>query len=160
MPEPLVLLERDEHVATLTFNDPERRNAMTRAMGEAFAARIAALAADPFLRAVVLTGAGRAFSAGGDLAMIEGHARRGSEAPELAVREIRDDMRGFYKLFLAVRDLPCPSVAAINGAAVGAGLCVALACDVRIAAERARLGLNFAKSGVLRVIGQTLGQFA
>ena len=66
----LVLHERDGDVVVLTFNDPERRNAMTRAMGEAFAARIADLARDATLRAVILTGAGRAFSAGGDMGML------------------------------------------------------------------------------------------
>ena len=77
MSEPLVLSERDGDVVTLTFNDPERRNAMSRAMGEAFAETVADLAPDPGVRAVVLTGAGRAFSAGGDLEMIQERADDG-----------------------------------------------------------------------------------
>lgn len=148
MSDPLVLVERDGPVATLTFNDPDRRNAMTQAMGEAFSATIADLRSDPDLRAVVLTGAGRSFSAGGDLEMIQGRADEGAADPLHATRGIRDAMRSFYKLFLSVRDLPCPSVAALNGAAVGAGLCVALACDVRIASREARLGLNFTLLGL------------
>jgi enoyl-CoA hydratase len=64
-------------------------------------------------------------------------------------------MRSFYELFLSVRDLPCPSVAALNGAAVGAGLCVALACDVRIANEQAKLGLNFTALGLHPGMGAT-----
>jgi enoyl-CoA hydratase len=64
-------------------------------------------------------------------------------------------MRSFYKLFLAVRDLPCPAVAAINGAAVGAGLCVALACDLRLAAQDAVLGLNFTRLGLHPGMGAT-----
>ena len=71
MPNSLVLVERSNDVATLTFNDPDRLNAMTRAMGEAFSTAIAPLRDDPALRCVVLTGAGRAFSAGGDLSMID-----------------------------------------------------------------------------------------
>jgi enoyl-CoA hydratase len=57
-------------------------------------------------------------------------------------------MRAFYKLFLSVRDLPCPTVAAVNGAAIGAGLCVALACDLRVAALDAKLALNFTRIGI------------
>jgi enoyl-CoA hydratase len=64
-------------------------------------------------------------------------------------------MRSFYKLFLSVRDLPCPVIAAINGHAVGAGLCVALACDVRIASREAKLGLNFTKLGLHPGMGAT-----
>jgi enoyl-CoA hydratase len=148
MSEPLILVERDQDVAILTFNDPQRLNAMSQAMGEAFAARIANLGSDDSLRAVVLTGAGRAFSAGGDLDMIQQRADEGAAAPGIARRAIRDSMRSFYKLFLAVRDLPCPTIAAINGAAVGAGFCVALACDVRIASSKAKLGLNFTRIGL------------
>ncbi len=155
MPEPLVLVDRDGDVATLTFNDPDRRNAMSQAMGECFAREIAGLAREPGLRAVVLTGAGRAFSAGGDLGMIEERAREGAAEPGLARRAIRDRMRSFYKLFLSVRDLPCPSVAAINGHAVGAGLCVALACDLRIVSREAKLGLNFTKLGLQPGMGAT-----
>ena len=156
MPEPsLLLVERDADVAILTFNDPERRNAMTQAMGEAFAECVAELAADPELRAVILTGAGRAFSAGGDLGMIGSRAREGSQRPGAGRRGIRDTMRSFYKLFLSVRDLPCPTIAAVNGAAIGAGLCVALACDVRIASHEAKLGLNFTALGLHPGMGAT-----
>ncbi len=148
MPHDLVRVDRDADVAILTFNDPDRRNAMTRAMGEAFALRVGELSREAHLRAVVLTGAGRAFSAGGDLSMIEEQARLGAERPGVARREIRDTMRSFYKLFLAVRELPCPVVAALNGHAIGAGLCVALACDLRLASLEARLGLNFTRLGL------------
>jgi len=144
----LVLEERDGDVVTLTFNQPERLNAMTRAMGERFAERIAGLARDESLRAVVLTGAGKAFSAGGDMTMLRGQAADGRARPGIARRAIRDTMRSFYTLFLSVRDLPCPTVAALNGHAIGAGFCVALACDVRLAAHEAKLGLNFTKLGV------------
>ena len=155
MPDPLVLLDREAHVATLTFNDPERRNAMTEAMGVAFAERTALLREEPDLRAVVPTGAGRAFSAGGDLDMIEARAKEGAERPVLARRAIRDTMRAFYQLFLSVRDLPCPTVAAVQGHAIGAGLCVALACDLRLVSREAKLGLNFTRLGLHPGMGAT-----
>lgn len=144
----LILEHRDGDVVTLVFNDPEHRNAMTFAMGELFAERIAGLAGNASIRAVVLTGAGKAFSAGGDMTMLREKAAEGRARPGIARRPIRDTMRSFYKLFLAVRDLPCPSIAALNGHAIGAGFCVALACDVRLVANEAKLGLNFTKLGV------------
>jgi len=152
MPEPLLLLTRDDDVATLTFNDTARLNAMTSAMGKAFAAQISQLEHDERLRALILTGAGRAFSAGGDLDMIEERARDGRAGRHA---ENRDSMRAFYGLFLRLRELPCPTLAAINGAAIGAGFCVALACDVRIAAEDAKLGLNFTALGLHPGMGAT-----
>ena len=150
-----ILLERDGDVAVLTFHDPERRNAMTQAMGEAFTAIAAELATDDSLRALVLTGAGASFSAGGDLDMIQARADDGAARPGLAHRDIRATMRAFYKLFLSVREIPCPTIAALNGHAVGAGLCVALACDIRIAAEDAKLGLNFTRLGLHPGMGAT-----
>ena len=100
MTEPLVVLERDADVAIVTFNDPKRRNAMTEAMGRAIAEQMNALVGDPSLRAAVLTGAGRAFSAGGDLAMIENMARQGSSKPgDDTRREISQFMRRFYDLY-------------------------------------------------------------
>ena len=155
MSEPLVLVDRKGDVATLTFNDPERRNAMSQAMGEAFAREVAGLVRAEGLRVVVLTGAGRAFSAGGDLDMIQARADEGAAEPGIARRAIRDTMRSFYKLFLSVRELPCPTIAAINGHAVGAGLCVALACDLRLVSREARLGLNFTRLGLQPGMGAT-----
>ena len=142
-------VERRGAVALLVFDDPERRNAMTEAMGRALASAVAALAADPDVRAAVLTGAGPAFSAGGDLDMIEERSRAGREHPGEAGRSrSRAFMREFYGLFLSVRELPCPSIAAIQGAAIGAGLAVALACDLRVAARDAKLGANFVRLGI------------
>jgi enoyl-CoA hydratase len=145
---PMIQTRRDGDVVVLTFDRPDQLNAMSQPMGEAFADCIADLARDETARAVVLTGAGRAFSAGGDMDMIQDRALEGRAAPGLARRPIRDTMRAFYKLFLSVRDLPMPTVAAINGHAIGAGFCVALACDMRIVADRAKVGLNFTKLGL------------
>ncbi|MCP3986953.1 MAG: enoyl-CoA hydratase/isomerase family protein [bacterium] len=149
MTEPLLLVDRREGVATVTFNDPARLNAMTEAMGEAISAAMADLANDDMLRAVILTGAGRAFSAGGDLDMIDRMGAAGRADPGGPPRaENRDFMRRFYGLYLSVRDLPQPTIAAVNGHAIGAGCCVALACDIRVAADEAKLGLNFARLGI------------
>lgn len=138
-------------VALLTLDDPDRRNAMTEAMGDALAARSRELAGDAGLRAVVLTGAPPAFSAGGDLALLESLARRTREEGY----DASGFMATFYRRFLAVRDLPVPVIAAINGHAIGAGLCVGLACDLRIVAHDAKLGLNFAKLGLYPGMGGT-----
>lgn len=142
---------RDDGISVLTLDDPERRNAMTEAMGDALAARCTELAADPSLRVVVLTGTPPAFSAGGDLGMLEDLGRRAREEG----LDATDFMRAFYLRFLAVRDLPVPVIAAINGHAVGAGLCVALACDLRIVANEAKVGLNFARLGLHPGMGGT-----
>jgi enoyl-CoA hydratase len=152
VPPELIRVERSGDgggVALVVFDDPERRNAMTESMGRALTQVVARLSSDPDLRAVVLTGAGNAFSAGGDLAMLEEKSGAGRAAPGTAARDAnRVFMRRFYELFLSVRDLPCPSVAALNGAAIGAGFAVALACDLRVAASDAKLGLNFTQLGI------------
>jgi enoyl-CoA hydratase len=145
------LERRDDGVAVLTLDDPGRRNAMTETMGDALAARCGELTADPDLRAVVLTGTPPAFSAGGDLDMLEDLGRRTREEGLDATGFMRD----FYLRFLAIRELPVPVVAAINGHAVGAGLCVALACDLRIVANEAKVGLNFARLGLHPGMGGT-----
>ncbi len=144
----LILESRDGDVVTLQFNDPDKLNAMSREMGLAFRDVVGRLALDESIRAVVLTGVGRAFSAGGDLDMLQAQADAGAAAPGQAWRSIRDEMSSFYRLFLSIRDLSCPTIAALNGAAIGAGFCVALGCDFRYAAHEAKLGLNFTRVGV------------
>lgn len=140
---------RPDGVALLTLNDPERLNAMTEAMGGAIQGAVGAIKGDASVRAVVLTGAGRAFSAGGDLEMLVRMARDGNADPAGPTRARHEAfMRRFYSLYLSVRDLPQPIVAALHGPAIGAGFCVALACDLRIAAREAKLGLNFTRLGI------------
>ncbi|MFT5223573.1 MAG: enoyl-CoA hydratase [Glaciecola sp.] len=143
----MALVDRDDRAAgvvVLTFNDPDRRNAMTEAMGDAIAAAFADLDGDQDVRAVVLTGAPPAFSAGGDLDMLQELGRRARDEDF----DASPFMREFYERFLSVRRCPVPVIAAINGHAVGAGLCVALACDLRIVANEAKVGLNFARLGL------------
>jgi enoyl-CoA hydratase/carnithine racemase len=148
----LVTWERDEakRVGIIRFNDPERLNALTGDMGDQFAALVGRLEKSECegLGAVVLTGAGRAFSAGGDLDFLR--ARSCDTPSRNAVV-----MRRFYERFLSVRRLPVPVVSAINGPAIGAGLCVALATDVRVAAKSAKLGLTFTQLGLHPGMGST-----
>ncbi len=145
------LERRDDGVAILTLDDPDRRNAMTDAMGDALAQRCTELTEDQDVRVVVLTGTPPAFSGGGDLAMLEDLSSRTRETGFDAT----DTMQAFYRRFLAIRDVPVPVIAAINGHAVGAGLCVALACDLRLVAVDAKVGLNFAKLGLHPGMGGT-----
>jgi enoyl-CoA hydratase len=135
-------------VATLTLNDEANLNAMSDEMAGEFSSAVATLRKNPSLRAVVLTGSGKAFSAGGHLAMLES---KRSKTPE----ENKKGMLAFYDSFLCMRDLNVPLIAAINGAAVGAGLCVACACDIRIASSRAKLGFTFLKLGLHPGMGAT-----
>jgi enoyl-CoA hydratase len=135
-------------VCTIYLNAPEKLNALTEELGEAFATTIAALRQEPDLKAIVLTGAGKAFSAGGDLAFL---LDRTTDAPhENSLR-----MRLFYERFLSLRSLPVPVIAAVQGAAVGAGLCLALACDMRVVASEARLGATFVGLGLHPGMGGT-----
>lgn len=148
---PVTLTRHDDGVAVLTLDDPDRRNAMTAAMGDELAARCAELADDPALRVVVLTGTPPAFSAGGDLDMLEELARRTREEGYDAAAF----MRAFYQRFLRIGTLPVPVIAAVNGHAIGAGLCVALAADLRIVATEAKVGVNFSRLGLHPGMGGT-----
>ena len=153
MSDRLVRVEGRDQTAIVTLNDPDRANAMSPAMAERFAEVVGDLAGDRALRAVVLTGAGSHFSAGGDLEMI-GALTEGAHDDRRRIENVRR-MRRYYRLFLCVRDIPVPVIAAINGSAVGAGLCLALACDLRLVAEQASLGFTFTRLGLHPGLGAT-----
>jgi enoyl-CoA hydratase/carnithine racemase len=138
---PLRVERRDDGVVVLTLALPDRRNAMTGELTAAWGATIAGLRGDRSVRAIVVTGEGPAFCAGGDLSWI-------SESPDLNVDAIRDRMLPFYRTWLSIRELEAPSIAAVNGHAVGAGLCLALACDIRYAARGAKLSAPFTQLGM------------
>jgi enoyl-CoA hydratase len=128
-------------VARLVLDNPAQRNAMSEEMTRSWARAVDALAADPDVRVVVVTGAGTAFCSGGDPAWIAGE-------PEASVDRLRTRMIGFYRAWLAIRRLEVPTIAAVNGPAVGAGLCLALACDLRYAAAGATLSAPFVRLGL------------
>ncbi|WP_329241365.1 enoyl-CoA hydratase-related protein [Actinoallomurus sp. NBC_01490] len=141
MTEKLRVDRRPDGIVVLTLDDPARRNAMSETMTSAWRETVAGLREDAGVRCVVVTGAGSAFSSGGDLGWIAGRGR-------VDVPPLRDHMLAFYRTWLAVRDLEVPTVAAVNGAAVGAGLCLALACDLRYAASDAKLVAPFTRLGI------------
>ena len=149
-----IKLERNEHygaIATLTLNRPQALNAMTPDMGEEVLRAVEEIRADGNVRSVVLTGAGKAFCSGGDLAMLAGEATgEDSTGPTMGTIP-----REFYDGFLSIRKLKVPTIAAINGPAIGAGLCLALACDLRIAAAGATLGMTFVRVGIHPGMGAT-----
>ena len=135
-------LERPaDGVARLVLDNPDQRNAMSEAMTASWVAAIDALAADRSVRVVVVTGEGTSFCSGGNTGWI-------ASEPDAEVDYLRSRMMGFYRAWLSIRRLEVPTIAAVNGPAIGAGLCVALACDIRYAAEGARLGAPFVKLGM------------
>ena len=125
----VLLVERRDAVAVLTLNRPEKRNALSLQLREALALTLAELAGDDEVRALVLTGAGSAFCAGMDVTEFGGDRGHRERLVELSVAAFR-----------AVGSFPKPALAAVNGPAVAGGFALALLCDVRIAAESARLG--------------------
>jgi enoyl-CoA hydratase len=128
-------------VVLLTLDNPAQRNAMSPPMTESWQRTIGELRHDDSVRCVVVTGADKAFCSGGDPRWIAGE-------PDAPVHALRTRMLGFYRSWLSVRDLEVPTIAAINGAAVGAGLCMALACDLRYAAASARMSVPFVRLGM------------
>ncbi|MFO0595593.1 MAG: enoyl-CoA hydratase/isomerase family protein [Myxococcaceae bacterium] len=143
-----VELQVHDGIATLTLSDVARKNAMSVDLGEALQARVLELVGRNDVRAVVLTGAGGAFSAGGDLGMLE-------QLRASSFEECRRFMLAFYGRYLRVLDVPVPTIAAIEGPAIGAGLCVALACDLTVVAHDAKLALNFVQLGLHPGMGAT-----
>nr|WP_042182568.1 enoyl-CoA hydratase [Kibdelosporangium sp. MJ126-NF4]CEL15068.1 Enoyl-CoA hydratase [Kibdelosporangium sp. MJ126-NF4]CTQ93336.1 Enoyl-CoA hydratase (EC 4.2.1.17) [Kibdelosporangium sp. MJ126-NF4] len=129
-----VLLDRDGGVAVVTLNVPDRRNALTLPISQALVEAVRTCEDDESVHAIVVTGAPPAFCAGADLTAL-------GDAQEEGLRKI-------YAGFLAFANCSLPTIAAVNGAAVGAGLNLALACDMRIAGPKARFDARFLQIGI------------
>lgn len=138
---PLTVQRPVDGVVLLTLNLPDKRNVMSPEMTDEWVRVLTGLKTDRSVRCVVVTGAGSAFCSGGDVSWL------GSE-PDASVDALRERMLPFYRAWLTVRDLEVPTIAALNGPAVGAGLCVALACDLRYATPGARLSVPFTALGL------------
>jgi 2-(1,2-epoxy-1,2-dihydrophenyl)acetyl-CoA isomerase len=146
--EPTVLVEIDAGagIATITLNRPAALNALTVPMKQELLAAFRSVEREPAVRAVVLTGAGRAFCAGQDL-----RERLQPDAAPLGI-ELRER---YNPIIRAMRALPKPIVGAINGVAAGAGASLAMACDIRLAAEGASFALAFGRVGLVPDSGAT-----
>jgi 2-(1,2-epoxy-1,2-dihydrophenyl)acetyl-CoA isomerase len=145
-----IAVERRDAVATITLNRPEKLNALTHRMSDELGQAFAQAADDPEVRGVVVTGAGRGFCAGQDLSEFESTYRAGD----------RPDIRGhleasYHRLIPHIVAMPKPVIAAVNGVAAGAGVSLAMACDVRIASEEARFLQAFVKIGLIPDSGGT-----
>jgi enoyl-CoA hydratase len=141
-------LRRQGPIAELRLARPDVRNAMSPAMGDEIAAAVESLRDDDELRAVIVSGEGKSFSAGGDFDLLEARTKSGGE-------ENRRAMRDFYARYLSIRRLRVPTIAALHGHAIGAGMCFAMACDIRLAAQGTKIGVTFVRVGLHPGMGAT-----
>jgi len=132
-----------DHIATITLNQPEKLNALNTLMRQEFLDAMLLSDSDADVRVIVITGAGRGFCSGGDLkAMNQAKSKGSRNAFNEKVTPVRD------KVVLAMRNATKPVIAAVNGPAAGAGMNIALACDIRIASKTARFGQTFSRRGL------------
>src|SRR3954451_16521 len=145
-----VLWEQQGPIGRITLNRPETLNAWTAEFGAALRDTILGPASDPSVRALLVTGAGRGFSSGADL-------KAGFEAhPDDGMADVKKELDVYHAAIAAIRRLPKPVVAAVNGPAVGIGCSLALACDLVLVAESAYFGLAFVNIGLMPDGGSAL----
>lgn len=144
-----LLFEVNENIAKIVLNRPEAMNALSTDLATELIEVFQNLSTNNDVRAVILTATGKAFSAGGDVKQIS--TVLGEDAPA----KFRLALDIYHKLILLMRELPKPIIAAINGVAAGAGFNLALACDVRIAAENAKFSQAFIRIGLVPDFGGT-----
>jgi len=141
MPDEVVLLDREDGVGIVTLNRPDRLNAMNTELGDLLRDRLREAAADRDVRCVVITGAGRAFCAGGDVTRMVGE----TEEPTFEESVAQGDER--HGVVMLLHEMRKPVIAMVNGAAAGAGLSLAMGCDLRIAGAGARFTTAFMRIG-------------
>jgi len=144
-------VELRDHIATITLDRPEQMNALSPAMAESLAAAVQEVGRDDEARVLVITGAGRAFCAGGDLKTMHERAERERTASG-ALEALNAAAR---RLPVLLKHMHKPAIAAVNGAAMGWGCDLAVACDIRIAADTARFGEQFVRRGLVPDGGST-----
>jgi 2-(1,2-epoxy-1,2-dihydrophenyl)acetyl-CoA isomerase len=149
-----LIAQRQDGVLSLTLNQPDKLNALSDPMIAGLLEELGRAAHDCEVRCVVLSGAGRGFCSGGDVSRMRDR-NEGSLAVEQTVEQRMAGLRRAEEVSLMLHELPKPTIAAINGAAAGAGLSIALACDLRIAADSARLITAFARVGFSGDFGGT-----
>ncbi len=149
-----IKLEKKDRLATLTFNRPDKSNALNRAMMGELAIAIEDVAEDDEIRALLLTGAGKAFCAGADLDIMPGGGST-SELGELGVEVLRRSFlfKTAKRIVYGIHRMEKPTIAMINGACVGAGFDIALACDIRTVSEKAKFMCGFVKLGIFPGFG-------
>jgi 2-(1,2-epoxy-1,2-dihydrophenyl)acetyl-CoA isomerase len=151
-----LLAERRDGVLHLTLNQPDKLNALSDQMIAGLLEELGRAAHDSEVRCVLLSGAGRGFCSGGDVSrMRDRNEGGGGNGVEQTVEQRMAGLRRAEEVSLMLHELPKPTIAAINGAAAGAGLSIALACDLRIAADSARLITAFARVGFSGDFGGT-----
>jgi 2-(1,2-epoxy-1,2-dihydrophenyl)acetyl-CoA isomerase len=148
MREPFILTEKHGRVAVLTLNRADIMNPISeQADCDEFVAALDAISADPEIAAMILTGSGRAFSAGGNLKAIR--ERVGVARLDSPIATRQNYRRGIQKVIRALYDLEIPSIAAVNGHAIGLGNDLACVCDIRIASSAAKFAASFIKIGIV-----------
>lgn len=138
----MITTTTNDGITTITLNRPEKLNAFSGTMREDLLAALRAAGEDPACRVAVITGAGRAFCSGGDVEFMRGlQSDRNTEGMQRLLEAGRD-------IVLQILDMPKPVIASVNGVAAGAGCNLALACDLRIASDQAKLGETFVRIGL------------
>ncbi|MBL0699693.1 MAG: enoyl-CoA hydratase/isomerase family protein [Desulfosarcina sp.] len=148
-----IQLEKKDRLATLRFNRPDKSNALNRTMMTELATAIEDVATDDEIRALLLTGVGKAFCAGADLDIMPGGGA--SDMGELGVEILRRSFlfKTAKRIISGLQKMEKPTIAMINGACVGAGFDIALACDIRMATEKAKFMCGFVKLGIFPGFG-------
>ena len=152
-----ILLDKnaESHIARLTLNRPDRLNAISQQMGQELAEAIEDVAADDEMRVLVLTGAGRGFCSGADTGGMAGSQEQGEHSGDRNAEDIRRGFGTAQRMILGLQRMEKPTIAMVNGVAVGAGFDLACACDIRVGSPAARFMVAFVRIGLFPGYGGT-----